>query len=178
MTGIPTESTHMIRLNDDFATHGTLEIQMDSIEVTSISESFPDMSWEFVDSQKHWHAWDAKGELPTLEAKAREEPCSDPDNCGCDGYPITIYHCRICGEIIQPAWISTGPIRKFIPGRQTWKIMAQTARLMVGETCTVRSYYKDRVFFGVGRVIAARAQPGHPLWLEIMGIGPLGERPA
>jgi ribosomal protein L37AE/L43A len=95
----------------------------------------PDMSWRYVDKARHIHRWvktlAGEKELKMLISSRRHVACDGRcGDRGCEGYEITVWHCRSCGEEIEPGYVSdNGP--RSMPGTVTWMITALAAPLPV-----------------------------------------------
>lgn len=92
------------------------EREMPDVEyVRSISASLPDPGWSVYDSHGHLHQWARAGReamgrkdsLPTLVGLSRQMPCNGACGgaCGGEGYTITVYHCAMCGDEVEPGLI-------------------------------------------------------------------------
>jgi hypothetical protein len=111
------------------------------IDVSGLTASKPDMSWEFIDAAGHFHAYDHEGNLPTIvhrEERIEVERGPEPDltqqlwdedaddfwtddDDERDGYSITHIECGICGEAVTPQRITSDP-RRMIPGRTDYRL--------------------------------------------------------
>jgi hypothetical protein len=156
-------------------TFGTAEI----IDVTSSTATKPAMGWTLVDDQSHFHAYDLKGELPTLIGRARHIDCDGSCGgvCGGEGYDIVEYFCVLCDQQIEPERISdTG--QKSIPGRMKWQARVQSEKEVSGKV-TVRVVIGDMTMFGVAeaRTDAWSSGPDPVAFTtRLYGISPLGKR--
>lgn len=79
--------------------------------IRSYSAVLPDPKWRFIDSHGHEHRWAETGRdrgpdaLPTLVQTYRHVECDG--SCGnwdCDGYDLPVWHCRECGDEVEPGF--------------------------------------------------------------------------
>jgi hypothetical protein len=103
---------------DDGQTFPITEFKMDAAPVEYIrSESavMPDPGWSATDTHGHVHRWastdrrdvDRAAALPTLVASTEHIACEDAGPClldGCEGYDITVWHCAVCGDKVEPGY--------------------------------------------------------------------------
>lgn len=179
-TGTATEIT----LNSGTPMPGELHIEVDIITVESATATKPDPTWTHTDAAGHWHAYDNDGKLPTLEPRTRHVDCDGIHDFGdqadedCDGYDVTDWHCRICGEQVEPKRLpDRGP--REIPGRKHWWVQLVTDREIAVDRAVVRVKVGDRLYFGVAAVRTESMEGdshGFRVTSRIDGIGPLGER--
>lgn len=82
-------------------------IESDVEMVRTAMGSKPDESWKHTDPHGHVHKYvrDAEGvpRLPSLEARERHVDC-DGSCGGCEGYSITEWFCRECGDQEEPGF--------------------------------------------------------------------------
>jgi hypothetical protein len=174
-----TFGTAEITVNNGQPMPGELNIEYQIIDVTSSTATKPAMSWTVIDDQGHFHAYDDKGELPTLIARGRHIECDGSCGgvCEGEGYDIVEYFCAICGQQIEPERVSdTGP--KSIPGRMMWEARVQPEQQITGKV-TVRIATGDKTLFGVAEARTDAWSTGpNPVAFStrLYGIGPLGER--
>lgn len=158
---------------------GQLDVEYQIIDVTSATATKPAMSWTQVDDQGHWHAYDDKGELPTLVARPRHIECDGSCGgvCEGEGYDIVEYFCAICDQQIEPRRLpDTAP--KSIPGRMTWTVRIEPEREITGKV-TVRIAAGEKTMFGVAhaRTVSMEGDGSRiRINTQLDGIGPLGER--
>ena len=178
--------TLKIRIDNGPEIDGVLNIDVEQIDVTVMTKTTPDLTWELVDDQGHFHAWDSEGNLPTLEARSEHVECGcSGDEDDCDGYDITIRFCAICEQVIEPAVIVTHPLgREYAQGRKTWEVIAY-ADLEQGQKVSVRVHSggsadeQQAQAFGIGvavKVDYIQADNGVRRLAKIAGVGPLGYR--
>lgn len=160
---------------------GHFAIDREVITYSSATATQPSMGWTQIDDQGHFHAYDEKGELPTLQARSRHVDC-DGSSCGiddesCEGYDVTEWFCSICDQQIEPERLSdTG--EKSMPGLMRWWAEINPEREIEGEV-TVRVKSGDRVWFGVARAHTAAMEGDSNVFritTRLDGIGPLGQR--
>lgn len=144
------------------------EIQVERIDVSTMTASKPDMSWEFRDAAGHYHAYDHQGELPTVVRReevirvdrddALDEGAEavhlDDDDLEWmeDAYTVTHIECALCGEEVDPKRLAVDP-HKVIPGRTSYTLTLH-GPIPAGRFSVVVTT-GDRVFFGFaeGRLI-------------------------
>lgn len=162
-----------------------LAVEHSQIDVTTEKE--PDPDWTHTDAAGHFHAYSldgGKATLPTLDPKLIDVPCTG--ECGsdgpCEGYTITEYRCKICGEKTEPQWRYTSG-QKYIPGRKSWRVSV-TGRyedLEPKDRALVSvAIYEDRdggvTQFGVGYFRITEMTPTGMLSGIVDGAGELGTR--
>jgi len=169
-----------IQINDDEPVIGGLTIDQDWIDVTSITATTPDLSWQYTDPRGHYHAYTEDGKLPTLQVRTVHHLCDgDDDDEDCEGYDTSYYVCAICGdaEVVEPHRLPEGP--KQIPGRQSWTVEVPV-KIERGDQVSVRIWTPDALLFGVGQshgVVRAEGGPeGVRVTSKILQAGPLGRR--
>lgn len=141
--------------------------------------SEPDLDWEFTDAAGHFHAYAAEGGLPTLDRTSRHVECEGGCGLGdsCEGYDVWVYHCRICGEEIEPGLITRYDVTKTYPGLTSWGVQVHGADHPSNDIVSVRCRWNDREWFGMGSVVEWTSNDGQAQ-LGIVGNGELGERHA
>lgn len=175
------------------AVHASLIVEIERLDVTTQYKMSPDMKWTFTDARKHYHAF-SEGEedrFPTLDTGSEHVPCSDPENCGCEGYSQAIYNCKLCGEKIEPRWITTeNQWREYAPGRKSWRFEIDCPTALGcehlikwhGSLVTAVLETPEKHFFGIGFVNPSEIATGDfetRTWSGIIaGHGPLGSRDA
>jgi hypothetical protein len=183
-----------VSINNGEPLPGRLTITQDWIRVRFEHSTKPDPSWAFVDDAAHWHAFaepedDTKtAELPTLDRKRVEVPCDG--SCGgvCDGtYSIARFTCRVCGQEVEPRWISDEDARdvgKLIPGLKDWELEVESydriLRYQVNDKLSIRMDADAGTFFGIGLAADHSTQysssEGVHSKVTIYSAGPLGKR--
>jgi hypothetical protein len=160
-----------------------LHVETEQIDVTAATETHPDPRWEVTDRAGHYHAWTTDGTLPTLTETSEHQECAgghDADFDCCEGYEVTVHHCTICGERVEPATIASTGTRRLIPGRESWTVKVTmpnppVAPLRTGDRVSVRTEDAGTVYFGVG--IPTAETIGVDWWtVTVDGCGPLGRR--
>lgn len=98
-------------------------------DIIPISTALPrrNPAWEFTDTQGHYHAYDADGDLPTLTRHVEDKPCDGScgntcDGSPCEGYTVTTWTCMACDEQVEPGLLH-GVHAESIPGRYTWSLL-------------------------------------------------------
>lgn len=91
---------------EDWQLHGPRIEYLPSLEA-----SMPDPGWVHVDSHGHEHRW-ARGDrnwsrpdaLPTLIQSYEHKECDGSCGgvCGGEGYDVSVWHCRVCGDQVEP----------------------------------------------------------------------------
>lgn len=155
---------------------GTLEVNQDVItEQTNLPR--PNTRWEHTDSAGHYHAHsdDEDDRYPTLSTSAEHVDCdgSCGGQCEGEGYTVTRYACRICGEVIQPG-VLDGPHTFRLPGLKHWTVVVVNAAVMPGQV-SVRIEADDRMWFGIAERVHFENGPDGTA-TTLVGVGPLGER--
>jgi hypothetical protein len=162
----------------------TFSVHHERIDVSSLTASKPDMSWTFVDSQGHFHAYDHEGKLPTITRREEFVPYTfhgdeDQDEDEPDGYSEIHIECGICGEKVEPKRLPDDP-HKTIPGRTEYKVTV-TGELPEGR-CSVLVNTPGRLWFGFGWGYLARVEPSWngalPISTYEITCGPMSWRPA
>lgn len=146
------------------------------IEHTNLPQ--PNPAWTFVDASGHFHAYDRAEELPTLEAKTEQAPCDGSCGgvCQGEGYTVTHWLCRICGEEVKPGTLA-GPHSFPIRGRMSWSLdiphLTDLDAPLDGEV-SVRFETTGATHFGVAVVTSFEASDDR-LSAGLRGAGPLGQ---
>lgn len=110
-------------LVDGRPVRGTVKVEQDWIDVTTMSEVDPD--WCYRDSHGHSHRWwagpdpliplrDPQLQTPVLPSLIYVHDCEYED---CDEYQPGHYECRLCGDPVTPQSRPT-VFRRRIPGPQ------------------------------------------------------------
>lgn len=147
-------------------------------------ESRPDLSWSFVDSARHFHAFDSKtSTLPTLRSHTVRMNCNGL--CGhdenCEGYDKTLWHCRICGERVRPEY-RTVDKRILVARDNSWGAVIHGPLIMPSASAPQFSVLIQEdgkpERFGVAQVTSADFESGNNVCVMTLdGIGVLGWRP-
>lgn len=163
-----------------------LKVEQEWLDVSSgLPTRKPDMSWELVDKNGHYHAFTGDGKLPTLDEEKVRKPC--PGGCGdpdCEGVTVTRYRCRICRKKIQPRWVSSyDNLNRKIPGLKTWSVEVANSTAVppaLGELVSVKVGIGGRTYFGIGRpygLVIEQAGIGNvTASYTVHGEGELGQR--
>lgn len=139
--------------------------------VRSLYATLPDPGWEVVDGHGHVHRWALTGRdeyhrpeaLPTLIASSRHVPCDGSCGgvCGGEGYDVTVWHCRVCGEEVRPGFVPDHQARgRGVPirtGPPTASLVIEGVPPQLADTplaVTVR--LRDREMAGRGWVVERR----------------------
>lgn len=172
-------STFAIFLIDGVRYIGYVESGVDE-KRASAQVSEPDVEWSHVDENGHFHAFDIHtNELPTLNARRVEVSCDG--GCGdteCDGYKTTQYSCHICGEQVEPNWI-TATRTVTVTEEHWWEATVRGPVMMPGGKVSVRIQTEGRPeAFGIAYVTGADVNfSDATAELELTGVGRLGFRP-
>ncbi|HEY9473936.1 MAG TPA: hypothetical protein VIS06_08800, partial [Mycobacteriales bacterium] len=119
----------------------------------------PDLAWTHRDNLGHFHAYSKGGELPTLRTELVHVPCDD--GC-CEGYSIPEYHCRICGEVVDPPVVpDREAMQRGVPMAQPvrWTVEAPMVEGFahdLADTLSVVIRAGGRVLFGFACVAEAQ----------------------
>ena len=146
----------------------SVDVETESIDITSISDMKPDPKWEFTDAAGHYHAYTDKGETPTLEQVGEDYWCQD---CN-DHHTDYTTQCTLCGEEVNPRRIETGgTFKKSMPGRTTWTMRVLSEEFMrVGDRVSVHLTEEGRESFGVMHVGGGRTEFGaRSVQIELAG---------
>lgn len=111
---------------DSQSSIGNASVYVDMLIPRTVTvDNPPDYTWTFVDSNNHWHAYNNKGELPTLDAVQGTGPIA--------------YFCKICRQPITPATLP-GPVDVTVNIRPAWAARVTLNTLpTVGERVIVRA---------------------------------------
>lgn len=148
----------------------------------------PDPTWEFIDAAGHFHAWGTepkeqfgRREIPTLTRSSRHiddhgTECDLGDRC--EGYDVTVWNCAICGEEIEPRYITRRDVTINFPGLTSWYVEAVVldSGLLGVEQVTVRLGRDEIEYFGRAAVTGFRMDSDGPITLDLVGIGELRQR--
>lgn len=168
-------------INNDGPHEAALNMEQDWISQTYESLAEPDLAWTHIDAAGHFHGYDDEGKLPTLNATQREMPCDGGCSLGpdCEGYSVTVRHCHICREEIEPAQIVKYNVTKRYPGMRHWSAELTMDRLpdgVLGETVSVRISSGGHEWFGTAGVTSFEAVSWGQSKLHLIGVGALGRR--
>lgn len=121
--------------------HKVVEMSQTSEPITyySLLSTRPDTSWRGVDAHDHEHRWVRDGEsgdTPTCTSHEEHVPCDG--SCGnwdCEGYDITVWECRDCGDRVEPGTSPDNGL-KTLPGpsRMSVTIAGKDADDKLGES--------------------------------------------
>lgn len=178
------EAVAEISINDGPQLPGRIVVEQEIRTEWSMSATKPDPTWTHIDQQQHYHAYDDDGELPTLTSRRVHLECDGlhvgayDDQADCDGYDVTEWHCRICGEHVEPGRVSdAGPFH--IPARKSWHADVYSDRPAGNGLVSVRALTADRLLFGAGHArigIVEYGPDGSRVRTDIIGASPLGTR--
>lgn len=150
---------------------GIAELSIENEELTEHAlSSQPNLRWTFTDASKHFHAYDAEGNLPTLDRETVHVPCSC-DTCEGEGFHEIHYYCRICREEIAPG-TDFGPHEVTIGVRRSWSVKAKMATWPKAERVSVR-FEGAPTMFGVASVHGIGTSHSDLVDVELIGEGPL-----
>lgn len=158
-----------------------VSIEVESVDVTPLMTVEPDMGWQHVDSNGHWHAFSDDGELPTLQRESRPVPDCEADDEDPD--LEIVFTCRACGEEVDPVWKQyRTTYRVYEPGRLAWRVdlravgyEADLLRSLRGKSVSIRVIEAKETTFGVG-VVKLIGLGSLGLEVQILGTSPLGKR--
>lgn len=164
---------------------GELVVEVEAITYSSATDTRPSMSWVETDAAGHVHAYNEKGELPTLVGQLVHIDCNDvhtgvlddPDE-PCEGYDVTEWHCAICDQEIKPQRLpDPGP--KTMPGRRTWHVTVRPPKEITGKV-TVWVRTGEVWHFGVAEArtesITLAAGDAPLIVTRLDGVSALGRR--
>lgn len=167
-----------ILVNSEPVERATFEITREMIEATIFPGRVPDHSWFKIDQSGHYHAFNAEGELPTLDAEYADISTLE------DEEPDQVFigwHCQICGTLIEPKYKPDpdNGFAKFAPGRLSWGGTFETwaQRFTEGESVSIRIPEMRR--FGIAmiaEVTAPAISEGLQWSYRYVGSGELAER--
>ncbi len=154
-----------------------LKVTQEQIDV-STNLPRPDPRWTASDTAGHFHAVSADGSYPTLVKKVEHRDCDGEcgGECEGDGYDVTVWTCRLCGEAVTPG-MAPGPHYGSTPGRLSWTIHFDGPALD-GEVSVRYDAGNGTVYFGTAHaeVRSFSLQPGREptAQVELFGTSPLG----
>ncbi|MBP2704423.1 hypothetical protein JOL79_11420 [Microbispora sp. RL4-1S] len=133
----------------------------------------PDTDWTFTDDAGHFHAFAERPggeELPTLNEERVPVPCdgSCGDTCNGEGYTITRWTCRICGQQIEPAYIPDARARTMgvpIPLGTTAEVTVISTQPLAtlgsrDREVSIRIRHSEGELFGTGFIRPVRMSGG------------------
>ena len=155
----------------------TFEIRREVLDVTSIPGREPDHSWFHIDQSGHYHAFNAAGELPTLDARYHTAYDQD-DN---EDYDVFVgWVCAICGAMVEPKYTApkADAFKSYAPGRIEWGgtfvVRGMAPYLLEGEKVSIRLPEFKR--FGIAMITGVKPDRRGPIEYTYEGIGELAER--
>lgn len=135
----------------------------------------PDIRWEHVDSNDHFHAYSDEGgnSYPTLDVRTVHHDCdgSCGGSCGGEGYTTEQLSCRICKEVIHPRMVP-GPHQFRVPGLTDWYLEIP---VVLGVTDEVSVKFSDGRF-GIAIVAEVNMAPDGIVSTKLLGNGAFGHR--
>lgn len=163
-------------INGGVAMDAVMTVRQEMIEYRSQVATKHDPRWEFTDAAGHFHAYDEKGERPTLDARTEHVPCDGSCSgvCEGEGYDVTHWHCALCREEIEPGRVPDE--YGIIPGRHSYDLTVH------GPVPTGRVSFRfeagDVEFFGFGEEVSATAESmgDRVRWRTEMGCWPVARR--
>lgn len=178
-------TTGGVTINDGPVLAGRLEVTQQIIDVSTAMATKPDLGWELIDANGHFHAYASDGKLPTMITKSRHVDCDlsheDDDPWGeddCEGYDVTEHFCRVCDELVDPKRLPTSGQRS-MPGLKSWVITVVGDRQIEGPV-SVRFAIDGKVYFGVAQALTDSMEGGSDgrvrVTTRLHGNSPLGER--
>lgn len=137
-------------------------VDTDVVKTVTVTE-VPDLTWTFTDQAGHFHAYNAKSELPTLAGVAVLNPAT--------GLEEPRYYCTICRERVIPGVIQ-GPADVTSTVRRAWYIRATLTARPERHRVSVRAQPPGSpVVFGVATVDEVTGEG--PYVVEFIGEGAL-----
>jgi hypothetical protein len=183
--------TGTIRINDGPGLPGQIIVET---EMVDISTNLPkaDDRWTYTDAVGHFHAYDQAARhgdrYPTLNARVEHRECDGlhaypTTDEYCEGYDVTLYSCRICGEEIKPGTIP-GPHYETMAGGTSWRAKVSMPVNQAISLLNSREQVSVRAEFGEGQVFGVAVVSGDitiESWrehttLELVGMSPLGRQ--
>lgn len=117
--------------------NATVYIDVDITRPVTVATP-PDYTWTFTDTNGHFHAYNANGSLPTLDAEI--------------GPSGSLHYCKICRLPVVPATLPT-PADVNVTIHPPWAARVTLAALPTLERVTVRAQPAGQpINFGVARV--------------------------
>lgn len=165
----------------------SLVVEAETMDVTPSSVTKPDMKWTLTDARGHFHAFstDEDYPLPTLERETRERAIFDTDEDEPDIWEESFYVCRLCGQEIEPRWITSPAVwRELIPTRKSWRVEVSSRGEMGSahlikwrnSLVTVVVETENRSYFGIGYLEINSLDSESVVTATINGHGALGTR--
>jgi hypothetical protein len=157
---------------------GSLRYGHEMLDISSNIATKPDPTWTYADPAGHFHAYSGN-DLPTLTPQqvhiecngVHVGPLSDPDE-PCEGYDVTEYRCRACGDEVKPRRVSdAGP--KSMPGRPWWTVEVEQ-QVPFQQTVSVKVIRQDDVHFGFATAASFHAEGNGRTVTRLTGVSPLG----
>jgi hypothetical protein len=175
-------------INDGPLLPAVYEVDQQVLDISSDRATKPDPAWSLVDDAGHFHAFDADGSLPTLDGTRVPMPCDGSCGgvCEGEGYSVTRYTCRACGQEVRPVWVPDVAARTAtMPGMKDWSVQVEfhdqpPPQWKRDDLVSVRlEDDPEGVRFGLGYCVGrsvARGLDGVVVTVTISGAGPLGTR--
>lgn len=136
-----------------------MESETEAIEVPpSSSDNKPDPNWYQIDSNGHFHMFDAQGgTLPTLKYVIEEVD---------EEITRSEYQCAICNEVVEPSYIPDGSnvYRRFIPGPTHTRFIVHEYTGTINSSERVSFYTSD--MFGIA-VVSSIQLENHKVALNL-----------
>lgn len=127
----------------------------------------PDFTWTFTDANSHWHAYNAKGELPTLDMESVFVPDEE------DG---VAYFCKICRQQVTPATLPA-PIDVVQNTRVPWAVRATLASAPARNRVSVHAQPAGQpIHFGTASVDSVTGIG--PYQVDLIGEAPISKMKA
>jgi hypothetical protein len=150
-------STATVVIDGDGPYECEVEITQRVEMVRSWGATKPDPRWEHTDSHGHFHTFAEDGSLPTLRTEIVEMPCdgSCDDVCGGEGYTITRYRCKICGDEVEPGYVPDYQARESgtpIMGPKDATVTIHSDRVFEERTVSVHVTANGDEWIGIGEI--------------------------
>jgi hypothetical protein len=170
-------------------TQCSLTVEVETMDVTPMTETKPDYRWTLTDARGHFHAFstDTENPLPTLERKTRERAIFDDDLEEPDIWEESYYECRLCAQEIEPKWI-TNPVtwERRVPVRKLWKLEVVSRGELGSRHLTkwrnslvsLVIETPNRSYFGIGYLEITSIESSGTTHALLTGHGALGTRDA
>lgn len=135
--------------------------------VWSSTATKPDPRWEFIDTAGHFHTFTKDGDLPTLNSEGVRMPCdgSCGGTCNGEGYTVTRWTCRICGQEVEPGYVPDEGARTMgvpVPLGTSAKVTVTSREPVAerGREVSIRIRSGEVELFGTGFIGAVKMSGG------------------
>lgn len=139
----------------------------------------PDPEWFAIDAAGHFHAVDQRSPngqwFPTLNSDIKHASDCTEDYCDyfCED---PAYACQICGEVIEPRFVSDRETIRHETGPPTWDATVYGWAPLTAEHVSVRFTSNDTrgARFGIAVPVEWQCESGRLPRTDLVGIGTLG----